>query len=761
MKFISLFSFRMVLLVLLGFSVAAHAQHDHLWYFGNRAGLDFVSGVPTALTDSQLNSMEGTSTVCDQTGQLLFYTNGIRVMNRNHQPMPNGGDLHGGSSSTQPAVSFPDPGNPNRYYLFTADQFAGPAGIKYSIVDQTADGGLGDVVIRNIPLMTPACEKLAAVSHANGNDVWVIGHQWDNNAFYAWRITASGVNAPVVSTVGSAITGMEMRSFGEMKVSPDGTRLAMANNDMNLQLFDFDAATGTVSNPITLSSNSNFGTQFSHTSNVLYGTEINRVYQYDLTATDIPGSRTLISDMGFPVGSMALGPDSKIYLTSYAATRLSVINKPEIVGTGCDLVPLTADLMGRRTFWGLPVIFQSALYITGVTAQDDCTGNPISFAMQTTIAPDSVHWDFGDGGFSDQPNPQHTYTIPGSYRVLAKARKGGYERYFLKEITVMETPVAVQPPDMMACDEAENGQQVFDLSSQDNAILGGLASTLFTVSYHLSLAEAQANSNALASNYTNATNPQAIYARLTSPQGCHSETFFNLHVVPKPQIDMPLDHWICSGATLTLTAPAGFSSYLWSTSETTRSIAITTAGVYTLTITESMGALNCEKTLTFVVRQSVAPVIKQLQVQDWSDAHNSIAILMQDEGNYEFSIDGIHYQDSAVFTGLFPGKYTVFVRDKNGCGQTSQEAVLLMYPKFFSPNGDGYNDRWAIEFGAFEPEIKVAVFDRYGKLLASFTGNSPGWDGQHNGRPLPSTDYWFVVTRRDGKQYKGHFSMVR
>ena len=83
-----------------------------------------------------------------------------------------------------------------------------------------------------------------------------------------------------------------------------------------------------------------------------------------------------------------------------------------------------------------------------------------------------------------------------------------------------------------------------------------------------------------------------------------------------------------------------------------------------------------------------------------------------------------------------------------------------MYPKFFTPNGDGYNDTWAIKYSHIEPNLKVDIFDRYGKLLKRLT-NKNSWDGKYNGYELPSTDYWFVVTRENGKEYRGHFNMKR
>ncbi len=126
-----------------------------------------------------------------------------------------------------------------------------------------------------------------------------------------------------------------------------------------------------------------------------------------------------------------------------------------------------------------------------------------------------------------------------------------------------------------------------------------------------------------------------------------------------------------------------------------------------------------------------------------------------------FSTDGISYQDENTFSNLQPGLYTVFVRDKNGCGFTTQDVWLLYYVKFFTPNGDGINDRWFIKYSQFEPELKIVVYDRYGKTMASFDASSQGWDGTYNNLPMFATDYWFVVYRQDGRVHRGHFALKR
>lgn len=153
--------------------------------------------------------------------------------------------------------------------------------------------------------------------------------------------------------------------------------------------------------------------------------------------------------------------------------------------------------------------------------------------------------------------------------------------------------------------------------------------------------------------------------------------------------------------------------------------------------------------------------ITNIEISDWTDEQNTIKVQVTGDGDYEFSLDGLTYQDSNVFSGLRTGLYTVYVRDKKGCGIKTDSVFLLMYPKFFTPNGDGINDTWQIKFSLFEPLMEVHLFDRYGKLLTVFKGADFGWDGTYNGKQLFADDYWFVVKRQNGKEYKGHFSLLR
>jgi len=747
----------------------SYGQIGTIWYFGEYAGLDFNSGSPVPLTNSAMNSIEGCATLTNTDGTIMFYTNGQTVWNKNHQIMSNGDGLFGSDSSIQAAVIVPKPDSDTIFYIFTTEApgYSGVVyGFNYSEVDMSLDGGLGAVTAnKNIQLLTASTEQLAMVKHNNGTDVWVITHGHPNDIVYAFLVTAAGVTTiPIATNVGLNITHTG-DIVGSMKVSPDGNQLAFTNMMTGAQLMDFDRETGIASNPLTLiTTEMLYSLEFSPSGSRLYGsyTQFGVLLQFDLEAADIPGSVITLFTGEYEErgGLLQRGPDGKVYYALHNKPALSVISNPDALGTACNFEHDAIDLAGRICLSGLPTPTQLEENII-IEAVNLCQGDSTIFSLSPAITASTITWDFGDGSFSNEINPWHVYTAAGEFEVSAAFMMNGVSRTIFKTITILETPFAIQPPDLTACSD-ENGNTVFNLQPQKEIILGSQFQTDFYVSFFTSLEDAHLGVNFIPEEYTATANLQTIYARVSPDAGiCHAVTSFELIAVPKPVITTPDTYAYCKGNTVILTAPSGFTSYEWSTGETSRSIVVSEAGNYTVTVTEEVGNVTCEAEKTITVTESLRPEIIHLEITDWTDNNNSIVVTVSGNGNYRYSIDGINYQESPVFTGLAIGRYTVYVKDIDGCGSDEQTTVLLMYPKFFTPNADGHHDIWNIKYAYFEPNLKVHVYDRYGKLVHSFRGNEPGWDGTCNGNRLPASDYWFVVTRDNGREYKGHFSMMR
>ena len=531
-----------------------HAQKETaIWYFGRNAGLDFNSGVPVPLTDGELDTEEGCSAISDFNGNLLFYSDGITVWNRNHQPMPNGTGLRGDFSSTQSAIIVPRPGSSTIFYVFTVDDVGGPDGLMYSEVDMGLDATLGDVTaVKNVQLATPVAEKLTAVKHANGIDVWVLAHGRYDNTFMAYLVTAAGVlAAPVYSNIGFDLSSFSQVDFslGYLKASPDGTKVATCFFSNAVELYDFDDATGMLSNVRTASDDASryfYGIEFSQDGRMLYVSNYrDEIYQYDTNAANLENSEVLLfqkPDARF--GGLQLALDGKIYLANRNRTYLSVIEQPDTPGLGCNFVEVGVDLNGRFSELGLPPFIQSFFQVA-FTTENLCSGSPTDFELTTTETILSVLWDFGDGNTSTVENPSHTYTIGGTYTVSATVTTAIGTRTETGEITIYQTPMANIALDIQECSLTANVE--FDLSTKDPEVLGPQSVAEFEVAYYPTLVDAENTTNPLPSLYTNTAPTETVYARIqnSSNADCYAITDFDLVVKAAPTLHLATDWTVC------------------------------------------------------------------------------------------------------------------------------------------------------------------------------------------------------------------------
>ena len=322
---------------------------------------------------------------------------------------------------------------------------------------------------------------------------------------------------------------------------------------------------------------------------------------------------------------------------------------------------------------------------------------------------------------------------------------------------------ALQPQNMLICKTDGVQFGVFPLINQNAEILGTQNANTYNLTYHLTQQDANNGVNPLPDGYANISNPQTIYARVQHKTItlCYATTSFILFAGISPNLIPVEPDYLCEGFTKVLTADAGFENYEWSTGETTQSITISEPGTYTVTVKNIYALLTCDASKSFEIIGSNRPTIVSVNTADWNTYKNSVTVVVSGTGNYLYSLDNSNFQASNVFANLESGNYTVYVKDDFGCGTATANFYLLDYPKFFTPNGDGYNDTWHINFSNLETNLAVDIFDRYGKLLKRLRGGDAGWDGRYNGNSLPATDYWFVVTRKDGTTYKQHFSLKR
>lgn len=355
-----------VVLVCILMSVNLFAQLEGAnWYFGRYAGLDFSSGAPVPIFDGSLNTSEGCSSVSDRNGNLLFYTEGSTVYDRNHNIMLNGTGLFGHSSSAMSAVICPKPGSWNAsigrfdgYIICTIDYNSGSNGISWSEVDMNGNGGLGEVVAatKNTHLFgTTTVEAANFAVHSNGCDYWLIAKEVGTAEWKVYPVTSAGVGSTYVSSFAGPNTPA---AWGNIKTSPDSDVIGATSSANGLNIFDFDRTTGQITHRYTENTHggSYYSLEFSTNGRFVYYTRLSdpTIYQVDLQSPDqasfessvIPIGTTANTAHHYRLGALQMGPNGKIYLALPSSGHLGVIEAPNLLGVAANYVDMAIDITG-------------------------------------------------------------------------------------------------------------------------------------------------------------------------------------------------------------------------------------------------------------------------------------------------------------------------------------------------------------------------------------------------------------------------------
>jgi hypothetical protein len=306
---------------------------------GVNAYIKFPAGI--SLPGAQIFTSEGCASICDAAGNLLFYSDGIKVWNRNHIQMPNGFGLAGDVSSSQSCIIVKLPNSSNIYYLFTAPETSSSfTQVTYNIIDMNANGGFGDVTSKNqnLPITYQSAEKLTFTYHCNRRDIWIVTKDRSNNVFRAWLLTPTGLTAWTFSLTGYNLTNNISDNIGCMKISSDGSKLVICHYGTNrVYLYDFNNQTGVIDNERLLSSTfvGPYGCEFSENSRYVYIGYNNglNIHSYDTNNANPASTRvTLAVNVGLFVGSFQrIG--SIIYIAQRGTTFLDAITNANTGGT--------------------------------------------------------------------------------------------------------------------------------------------------------------------------------------------------------------------------------------------------------------------------------------------------------------------------------------------------------------------------------------------------------------------------------------------
>ncbi len=418
---------------------------SNFWYFGALAGIDFNQAPPQAVLDSNMDTPEGTATVSDANGDLIMYTNGSTVFDKDHNIMTNGTNIGGDALATQSSIIVQFPNDDTYLYIFTTEEIYGTNtfNLNYAVVDIKQNA----VIQKGLQLFANSTERVTAFG-SGGNFVWLIAHEYGNNTFRAYPITEDGIGEPVLSSAGS-IHSIATRENGEgyMKISAMGTKLGVAlptSNANYVEVFDFNMNTGDISeclNQVDLGKSGTqqvYGIEFSPQENKIFASLIgspSSILEFRVDTCDVDLAEQSIRaltglQVGDEYGAIQIGPDFQTYVAVNNSPFLATINANDSINPSNPQVstvnPNGFDLNGRNSMLGLPNFIQNLAtppMAPSMSLSNACAGDSVMFTATGVTNPsiDEFSWSITLNGVpvatSNLQDPSFVFDSAGVYDV--------------------------------------------------------------------------------------------------------------------------------------------------------------------------------------------------------------------------------------------------------------------------------------------------------------------------------------------------------
>lgn len=574
--------FYLICLCIVSVSAAAQQGANNNWCFGKHKGISFNVNPPAAFTDSMV-AVEGCSSVSDAEGNLLFYTSGGTVWNRNHEIMPNGAGLSGNGplgpnginvgSSTHGVAIVQSPSNADQYYIITTDAIEdGIYNAYHTLVDMTLNDGLGDVVTdqMNVLFASDVVEGVYAVRSADCLGYWVILHKRYGSDFLAFKIGLNGFeNIPVVSSGLNGSNDLTQLQYGQCAFHPDGSMM-LHNSTGGLEIASFDNVNGSLYDFVLITNNSISYPVFSPDGSKMYFFQNGWYNQADISLfPDISAIQNSITplDSGFYLGAR-VAPDGKLYVKNLLEDNvLSVIQNPNSAGLACNFTAASFPLpddgsgMGSGVFaeLGADALINPITDTIAKTVLDTVICFDTEYTLTANPAYEWAGWNTGSNESAIQVNQSGTYWCYGWKDCNV------YIDSFRLKFVNFESPLG---GDTVLC---PGDTLVLDATLEDAAYLWQDGSDLSQVAVHA----------------------PGRYWLYIMKSGCRlSDTVIVSAINISLNIVEP-DTLICEDTPLTLHAIASpESSYTWSTGDTDSAIVVNHAGIYTVTATNVCGILQ-------------------------------------------------------------------------------------------------------------------------------------------------------------------------
>ena len=457
-------------------------------------------------------------------------------------------------------------------------------GLAYSIVDLNKNGGLGDFTAVNQPITGGLTEQITLVRHANGKNVWIIVHPYGTAKYQAILVTDGGIQPPVTSNIGAIVSGGSASSYGELTATHDGKLLAgcrstgsQTGSQADIELFDFDNATGLLSNYRTLPTGGHTSKlQFSPDNSKLYTLGFTNDYNYtlivqwDFNQPDVAASKTVVESIkSGNIGKMQLAPDGKIYLSSFQEYAdndyhiyLLAIQCPNLAQYACNINRRAIEINTP----GFPDLVNDFINSPrAIPASKFSIGNDtaICFGSHTLTAPagwQSYKWSTGE--------TTQTITVKkaGLYYVLT-GNLG------------------------FSCPAGYGYINVTDKAVKLN--LGRDTGLCAKTAYPLHISNDYSNilwNNGSTTKDSLVHGGGIIYISANDASGCYTSDTINVYYKYEPRADFGNDTILCNNESLKLQLLpyrvfSQNAKYLWQDNSTDDNLTITRAGTYFATVT--------------------------------------------------------------------------------------------------------------------------------------------------------------------------------
>jgi gliding motility-associated-like protein len=768
------------------------AQINDIWTFGVNARLDFANGMnPPNVGSSAISSYEGSASISDNLGNLLFYTDGITVYNNSNAVIQTG--LMGHWSSAQCGIIVPEPGVninsfTNRYYIFSIPEL-GTERARYTIVDVLA----GNPVINpgNVNLTLPdhniaqfTTESISVARHCNGIDFWIITHEIGNNKFKAYQLTNAGILAPVTSTIGPNVptTSGNINAACHMKISPNNRKLAFCVRKSDVTLFDFNPSNGQITNPLTVTSGPNqnyYGVEFSPNSSILYYTDIlTNLYKYEISS----GTNVVFGNIPSPnvndlYGALQLAPNGKIYMGRDGAINMSSLNQA-FLGvisnpnnfSGSTFNPNGLALAaGTGSKVGLPNLIPSILT------------SSFSISNDTTICINESVTLSCTGGVSYSWSPPIGLNTTNSPSVIASPNS---TQTYIVSITdalgcIGSKSVNVNV-DTTCCNQVFSTSESVGICENENYIFpdGSNQTIVSSISYTSSLTTQNGCDSIVTTNIT-VLNISEIYdtihvcinETITFPDGISQQINSNLSHTSTLQAITGCDSIIYSYVDLhddyqTLIYDTICSGMNYTYPDGTTHFNIVANESYSLNNSTVNGCDSISITQLIVINLPYASILGAE-----STCENESIILTSSETNPNYSYSWNSGQQGPLITIITPGTYILYV--ENACGIDSDSTLIVAkdcfcdvyIPNCFTPDDNENNQTFKVEYDCEIESFELLIYNRWGEMIFQNYNIDFSWDGTYGGVMSPDGVYTYVVNYKpksgDAKTLTGHVTLLR